>query len=156
MVMQISQWELEDRREGPRVYLQLKLALVYPQQAGRPARPMYQGKTTDLGMSGISLVVDYNIYQEGEIALVLALPVEYAGARRKVVTATAEMTYAIYSSKLGAYKIGLAFREFRGNGKALLEEVLLHAQKEQGITGVQKPGGRSAAHRPRDSQPLGG
>ena len=152
--MDTSQWENEDRRERPRVRLQLKLAMIYPQHAGRPARPMFHGKTHDIGMSGLSMVVSYNVFQEGEVAVVLALPPAYAGAPRKVVTSRVEMTYAIHSSKLNAFKIGLAFREFRGDGKKLLETALQHALKEEGCDGMQYPRARSRADRPRDSQPL--
>jgi hypothetical protein len=137
--MKISQWKNADRREGPRGRLQLRLAMIYPQQEDRPARPMFHGKTRDIGMSGISIVVDYNIFQEGEVVVVLALPPAYAGAPRKVVTSTAEMTYAIYSSKLDAFKIGLTFRKFRGNGKALLEAALRHALKEDAVAEMQDP-----------------
>jgi hypothetical protein len=116
---------------------------------------MFHGKTCDIGMSGLSIVVDYNVFQEGEVAVVLALPPAYAGAPRKVVTVTAEMSYAIYSSKLDAFKIGLAFRKFRGNGKLLLAVVLRHALKEEAVAGMQNPSGRLRARQPRDSQPLG-
>jgi hypothetical protein len=140
-MMKISQWKNADRREGLRGRLQLRLAMIYPQQEGRPARPMFHGKTRDIGMSGISIVVDYNIFQEGEVVVVLALPPAYAGAPRKVVTSTAEMTYAIYSSKLDAFKIGLTFRKFRGNGKALLEAALRHALKGDVVADMQSPSG---------------
>ncbi len=156
IMMETSQWENADRREGPRFRLQLSLAVVYPQRAGSPARPMYQGKTQDIGMSGLSMVVDYNVSQEGEIALVLALPPEYEGAPQKVVTCTAEITYAIHSSKLDAYKIGFAFREFRGNGKALLEAALQRElKKNDGDSGTQGAGRGSNTILPVDSQPLG-
>jgi hypothetical protein len=132
-------WNKVDRREVPRGRLELKLALIYPERGGRPSRPMFNGKTCDISMSGVSIVVDYNIFQEGEVALALALPRRHAGAARKVVTATAEMTYAIYSSKLQAYKIGLAFRKFRGSGRALLEAALRHALKEADEPACETP-----------------
>ncbi len=106
-------------------------------------------------MSGLSMIVDYNVFQEGEVAVVLALPPACAGASRKVAMSTAEMTYAIHSSKLDAFKIGLAFRKFRGDGKGLLEAVLRYALKDEGVAGLQNPGARFRANRPRDSQPLG-
>jgi hypothetical protein len=137
--MKKSHWQNPDRRQGPRGRLQLRLAVIYPQQEGRPARPMFHGKTSDIGLSGLSIVVAYNIYHEGEVVVVLALPPACAEAPRKVVTSTAEMTYAIYSSKLGAFKIGLAFRKFRGNGRALLEAALRHSLKEEGIASTQDP-----------------
>ncbi len=155
LTMKTSRWKNVDRREGPRSRLQLSLAIIYPQHAGRPARPMFHGKTRDFGMSGLSIVVDYNIFQEGEVAVVLALPLAYAGAPRKVVTCTAEMSYAIFSSKLDAFVIGLAFRKFRGNGEMLLEAALRHALKQESIAGTQHPSGRFRSRQSRDSQPLG-
>ena len=144
-MIEISQWKNADRRESPRGRLHLRVALIYPQQPGRPARPMFHGKTRDVGLSGLSIVVDYNVFQEGEVVIVLALPPASAGAPRKVVTATAEMTYAIYSSKLAAFKIGLAFRKFRGEGKLLLEAALRPALNEEIIAGMQHPGRRFSA-----------
>ncbi len=48
------------------------------------------------------------------------------GAPPKIITTLAEMTYAIHSSKLNAFKIGMAFLEFKSNGKELLLAALLH------------------------------
>jgi hypothetical protein len=115
---------------------------------------MFHGKTRDLGMSGLSIVVDYNVFQEGEVMVVLALPPAYAGAPRKVITSTAVMTHALHSSKLGAFKIGLAFRKFRGNGKALLEAALRRARENETAAAMESPSGRYRARLPRDSQPL--
>lgn len=154
MRMTISQWDAADRREGPRVRLQLRLAVIYPQRDERPARPMFHGRTHDIGMSGLSMVVDYNVFQEGEVTLVLALPLAHAGASGKVVTSTVEMSYAIHSSKVDAYKIGLTFRAFRGNGKALLEAALRQALKNEADAGMQDAGLGSRTILPVDSQPL--
>jgi hypothetical protein len=100
--------------------------MIYPEHAGRPVRPMFQGKTSDISTSGLSLVVDYDIFQEGEVVIVLALPPAYPGAPQKVVTSTAEMTYAIFSPRIDAFRFGLVFRKFRGTGQALLEMALRH------------------------------
>ena len=116
---------------------------------------MFHGKTRDLSMSGLSMIVDYNVFHEGEVAVVLALPLAHPGAARKVVTSSAVMTYAIYSSKLNGFKIGLAFREFRGDGKTLLEAALRRAHKETGVAGMQAARARIGSRPPRDSQPLG-
>ena len=151
-MMKTSQWNKADRREALRSCLQLKLVVLYPQIEGRPSKPMFHGKTSDISMSGLSMLVDYNVFQEGEVTVVLALPQARAGAARTVVTATAEMTYAIHSSKLDAFKIGLAFRTFRGDGRALLEAALQHALKQESAEGTQDPGPRSDAILPLDSR----
>lgn len=116
---------------------------------------MFYGKTDDISLSGLSMIVDDNVFEEGEVAVVLALPLAYPGASRKVVMSTAEMSYAIHSSKLDAFKIGLAFREFRGDGRALLEDALRQALQEDGADGMQDSGVRSRTKLPGDSQPLG-
>ena len=128
-----------ERREDPRSHLQLKLAVLYPQIEGRPPRPMFHGKTHDISVSGLSLVVGYNVFQEGEVTVVMALPPARDGAAPKVVTATAEMSYAIHSSKLDAFKIGFTFHRFRGDGKALLEAALRQASTGKSVEGVQDP-----------------
>lgn len=153
--MNTSEWNRAERRVNSRSGLHLKLAVLYPPIEGRPARPMFHGKTEDICMSGLSIVVDYNVFQEGAVTVVLALPPVHAGAPRKVVTATAEMTYAIHSSKLDAFKIGLAFRAFRGEGKALLQAALRRGSDDPTLAGVQDPGAGSEARPPRDSQPFG-
>jgi len=150
--METSQWEDADRREGPRVRLKLRLVMIYPQREDRPARPMFHGKTQDVGMSGLSMSVDYNVFQEGEVTVVLALPPASAGSARKVVTATAEMSYAIHSSKLDAFKIGLTFREFRGDGKERLEAALRQALNAQDSNGTKDTSPGAGVIPPGDSQ----
>jgi hypothetical protein len=103
-------------------------------------------------MSGLSMSVDYNVFQEGEVTVVLALPPVSAGSARKVVTATAEMSYAIHSSKLDAFKIGLTFREFRGDGKEHLEAALRQALNAQAASGAKDAGSGSGVIQPGDSQ----
>lgn len=147
-----SDWKDVERRENPRSRVQLKLAVLYPQIEGRPPRPMFNGKTHDISVSGLSLVVDYNIFQEGEVTVVLALPPAQAGTSPKVVTSTAEMSYAIHSSKLDAFKIGLTFHAFRGDGKALLEAALRQASGEEGVEGVQDPDAGPGTSASEDSE----
>lgn len=155
MAMSRSQWESADRRLSPRATLQLRLAVVYPQREGRPYRPIYHGTTHDLGMSGLSLVVEENAFHEGTVTVLLALPPAHGWAAQKIITATAEMTYAIHSSKLNAYKIGMTFVEFKADGKELLQAALSQGLQRPGDTDGGYPGTRSGVNRTGDSQPLG-
>jgi hypothetical protein len=106
-------------------------------------------------MSGLSLVADDNVFHEGEVTLLLALPPVHSWASQKIITATAEMTYAIRSSKFNGFKIGLTFREFKADARELLEASLRNALKKVGHVDRHNAGVRSGANRPRDSQPLG-
>lgn len=152
--MTMSQWEHADRRAAPRVRLQLRLAVVYPQHENHPYRPIYHGTSHDIGMSGLSMVVEDNAFHEGEVTVILALPPVHSWAAQKVITLSAKMTYAIHSSKLNAYKIGMTFLDFKADGKELLQAALRQQQQAPGEAGGQIPDPRSAANDPGDTQPM--
>ena len=139
MALTLSQWENEDRRGAARARLQLRLAVVYPQREGRPYRPIYHATTYDLGMSGLSMVVEDNAFHEGEVTVLLALPPAHSWAAQKVITVTGAMTYAIHSSKLNAYKIGVRFLDFKADGRELLQTAL-----EQRSQAGEEPAAASA------------
>ena len=155
MAMTTSQLENADRRANPRARLQFRVAIVYPQRAGDSYRPIYHGTSHDLCMSGLSMVVEDNAFHEGRVTVLLALPPVHGWASQKVITATAEMTYAIHSSKLNAYKIGITFVEFKADGRELLQAALQQGAKPGDDHGAQCLGTRSGAGRTGDSQPLG-
>lgn len=115
-----------DRRETPRVRLQLRLAIVYPEREGHPVLPIYHAVTHDIGLSGLSMVVEDDVFYEGEVTVVLALPPEHSWAAQESITATARMTYALHSSKLNGFKVGMRFVGFEGNAKELLQAAILH------------------------------
>lgn len=122
--MDADERELADRRGNPRARLRLRLAVVYPQPEGRPSRPIYHGATHDICMSGMSMVAEDNAFHEGRVSVFLALPPAHSWAAQKVIRATVEMTYAIHSTKLNGYKIGMTFVEFQEDGEELLQAAL--------------------------------
>lgn len=101
------------------------------------------------------MIVDENVFHEGVVTILLALPPAHPWASQKIITAMAKMTYAIRSSKLNGFKIGVVFLEFKQDGKALLEATLRSAMKQSGIAGGQTTSARLRARLPRDSQPPG-
>lgn len=152
--MTMSQWDNADRRAAPRVRLRLRLAVVYPQHDSRHYRPIYHAASHDIGMSGLSMVVEDNAFHEGEVTIILALPPVHSWAAQKVITLSARMTYAIHSSKLNAYKIGMTFLEFKADGREQLQAALRRQLQGPGEAEVQTPAPRPAANDPGDSQPL--
>lgn len=113
--------------------------MVYQQRDFHSAPPTYYGTTQDIGLSGLSLIVDRNIFDDGKVTVLIALPAAEEGAPPKIITALAEMTYAIHSSKLDAFKVGMAFREFKGDGQELLRAALLHEQEQVLIAETEDP-----------------
>jgi len=114
----------EDKREEQRIALKLRVAVVYHQHADEATRPTYHGYTNDISLAGLSVVVDYNIFNEGEVTVLLALPPEHPGGQQKIVEATAKMVYTVHSSDHSAFRIGMLFRGFKGNGKSLLNQTM--------------------------------
>ncbi len=152
--MNAREQERADRRDCPRVRLHLRLAVVYPERDGRPYHPIYHARTHDICMSGLSMVVEDNVFYEGEVTVLLTLPPVHAWAAPKIITSTAAMTYAINSSKLNGFKIGMTFLEFQQDGKELLQAALQHELIKIGLAGRQDSGARVRASRPGNSQPL--
>jgi len=115
-----------DLREAPRQPLKLKVAVVYHQHSDDATRPTYHGRTNDISIEGLSVVVDSNIFNEGEVTVLLALPPVYIGGPKKIIEATAKMVYTVHSSDHDAFRIGMRFRTFKRNGYELLEAILSH------------------------------
>lgn len=145
MVMESSQWEHADRRDKPRARLQLRLAIVYPEHEGRPVQPIYHAKTHDVCMSGLSMIIDDNVFHEGVVTVILTLPPEHGWAAQKTITATARMTYAIHSSKLNGFKIGMTFLQFKEDAKELLQAAILREAGKADDLGIGKPGAGSSS-----------
>ena len=123
--MRPGEEEQGERRESPRVRLRLRLAIVYPEQDGRAILPTYHAITQDIGMSGLSIVVEDDIYYDGEVRVVLALPPQHSWAAQESISASARMTFSVRSSKLNGYKVGMRFLDFKGNAKDLLQAAIL-------------------------------
>lgn len=114
----------KDKRADPRVPLRLKVAIVYHNHADAATRPTYHGLTHDISLSGLSVIVEYNVFTEDEVTVLLALPPANVGGKQKIVEASAKMVHTSYSSGHDAFRIGMQFTKFKKPGKDLLEEAI--------------------------------
>lgn len=112
--------EVRERRAQGRVPLQLKVAVVYHQHLDDATRPTFHGVTNNVSPTGLSVVVDHNIFSEDEVTVLLAVPPQFAGARIKVIEATARMVYTVYSNEHYAFRIGMRFCQFKDDGLDIL------------------------------------
>lgn len=115
---------MKESREEKRVPLKLNVAIVYHQHEDAATRPTYHGTTNDVSLSGLSVVVHSNVFNTSDVKVLLAIPPEHAGGQQKIVEATAKMIYTVYSSAHDAFRIGMNFRGFKGNGKELLKTAI--------------------------------
>ena len=75
-------------------------------------------------MHGLSVLVEHNIFHEGEVTVLLALPPVHPGIPQKIIEATAKMMYTVLSAEHDAFRIGLVFRHFKRNGRQLLDTAI--------------------------------
>lgn len=115
---------LEDLRGERRAPLHLRTALVYHQHPDAASRPTFHGISHDVSMSGLSLIVDYNIFTEDEVTVLIALPPKEADGAKKIVEVTARMIYTVYTSQYMAFRVSLGFLEFHRDGQARLLEAV--------------------------------
>lgn len=113
-----------ERREAPRLPLQLKVAIVYHEHEDAATRPTFHGRTNDISMEGLSVLVGDNVFNDGEVTVLLAIPREHVDGSQKIVEATAKMVYTVFSSDHDTFRIGLNFLEFKKAGKRLLQAFL--------------------------------
>lgn len=116
--------DVSEQRAEPRFPLHLKVAIVYHQHKDASTRPTYHGKSLDISMNGLSVLVDCNINTDAEVTVLMALPPTHEATPQKIVEATAQMAYTVLSSQHDAFRIGLTFRKFQRNGAAQLREAL--------------------------------
>ena len=112
---------LPERREVPRFPLQLNVTILRHAGHGVAPRPALRGRTIEASMKGASVLLDENLHELGQAAVLLHIPPEQPGQAMKIITAIANLSNSVYSSRHGAFRIGLAFSGFEGDGKAQLQ-----------------------------------
>lgn len=113
-----------EKRQSTRYPLHLRVAVVYHQHEDLATRPSYHGRTSDISLDGLSVLVEQNVFHEGEVTVLLALPPVHPGIPQKIIEATAKMVYTVLSSEHDAFRIGLVFRHFKRNGRQLLTSAI--------------------------------
>lgn len=108
-----------NNRSDRRYLVKWRIAIVYE---GGTGKKTFHGRVNEISMGGLSIHCDHNVFYEGKVILLLALPPLNAGAREKILEITCRMNYTILSQQL--FRIGLEFVQFREGDKRLLEERL--------------------------------
>ena len=112
---------LPERREVPRFRLQFAVTILRHTGHGAAPRPALRGRTIDVSIKGASVLLNENLHELGQAAVLLNLPPEHPGEGMKIVTAIANLLNSVYSSLHGGFRIGMVFSRFEGNGKAQLQ-----------------------------------
>lgn len=76
-----------------------------------------QGRTMDVSLTGCSVVIPDNINPQQNVTLFLQLPMDYAGQPAVVIEIDAKIVHAALSGHCHGFLLGIAFRNFKGDGK---------------------------------------
>ena len=124
LLRQAVEEEAGEKRKDARYPLHLRVAVVYHQHEDAATRPRYHGRTSDISMRGLSVLVEHNVFHEDDVTVLLALPPVHPGIPQKIIEATAKMMYTVLSAEYDAFRIGLVFRSFKRNGRQLLDAAI--------------------------------
>lgn len=114
----------EDERREDRLPLHLKVAIVYQEQEDAATRQTFHGRTNDISHCGLSVLLENNVFIEGQVVVLVAVPPEKAGDSLQIVEATATRTYTVFSSEHKSFRIGLVFESFKRSDETVLRDYL--------------------------------
>jgi c-di-GMP-binding flagellar brake protein YcgR len=84
----------------------------------------YHGVTKDLSLIGCSILTEHNVFSEHPVSILLSLPTEHPGGRRRIVEAKAQMVYTVLSAGHRKFRCGIHFLNFKGKGRATLKRAI--------------------------------
>ena len=85
---------------------------------------IYHGRTYDVSVSGISILLERNMFFTTNVVILLAIPPMHQGQRETIVEIECSITHTVLDSEHQQFRMGLRFIHFKGNGKAILTDVL--------------------------------
>ena len=110
-----------EHRQDKRYPFHWSVAIVFD---GTEDRDTYHGVTHDLSSRGCSILMEHNVFSEHPVSVLLAIPIEQPGGRRRIVEVKAHMVYTVLSSGHQKFRCGIHFLNFKGKSKAVLKRAL--------------------------------
>ncbi len=110
-----------DHRTRFRHPVHWRVAIVNKSSGGNE---IFHGRTNDLSMSGISILLDHNISFTSEVVVLLAIPPMHHGLKETIVEIECSLAHSVLDSVHGQFRFGMKFHYFKGDGKRILSDVL--------------------------------
>ena len=115
--------DLNVNRTLARYRVRWKLALVFEEIKHEPT---YHGITHDLTLVGTGMLTNKDVFADSRIVILLAIPSPYRNGKQSVIEVEARQIYSVYSGETACFRLGLEFRQFKGDGLNILKEGLSH------------------------------
>lgn len=91
---------------------------------GEGKNDIYHGRTYDVSLSGISILLDHNIFFTTEVVVLLAIPPMHQGLKETIVEIQCVLTHSVLDSVHSQFRLGMKFLHFKGDGHKVLSDVL--------------------------------
>jgi hypothetical protein len=85
---------------------------------------IYHGRTYDVSMSGISILLERNMLFTSEVVVLLAIPPIHQGLKETIVEIECNLTHSVLDSVHSQFRLGMKYIQFKGDGKRILSDVL--------------------------------
>lgn len=107
---------------APRYAAHWKIAIVNVNTSGQ--REIYHGRTYEVSLTGASILSDHNVFFEGDIFILLALPWYKGMQKEKIIEIRGRMVYTIFSSEGHQFRTGLQFISCKKGEAHYIEKAL--------------------------------
>ena len=109
------------KRKDYRHLLHWRVAIV---NKGREQNDIYHGRTHDISLSGVSILLDRNISFTSEVIVLLAVPPVIVGQKETILEVQCSTMYTLLDSEHDQFRLGMKFIQFKGEGKIILTDII--------------------------------
>ena len=110
-----------EHREEKRHPFHWPVAIVFESTEGKDT---YHGVTHEISISGCSILTEHNVFSEHPISVLISVPTDHPGGRRRVIEVKARMIYTVLSAGHQKFRCGIHFLNYKGTGRATLKRVI--------------------------------
>ncbi len=85
---------------------------------------IYHGRTHNLSLSGVNILIERNILFTSEVVILLAIPPMHHGQKETIIEIECITTYTLLDSEHSQFRLAMNFIQFKGDGKRILSDIL--------------------------------
>jgi hypothetical protein len=110
-----------EKRSNHRHPLHWRVAII---NKGSTNKDIYHGRTHDLSMLGMSILLDRNVTFTAEVVVLLEIPPMQLGQKKTIVEIQCSTTYTLLDSVHSQFRLGMKYISFKGDGQRILSDIL--------------------------------
>lgn len=110
-----------NNRKHHRHPVRWRIALV---NKGDGKNDIYHGRTYDVSMSGINVLLEHNVFFTSEVVVLLAIPPTLPGQKETIVEIQCNIMHTVLDSEHKQFRLGMKFVQFKRDGKRILSDIL--------------------------------